>query len=449
MEAALMVIGLNHRTAPVAMRERFWIGESRRYEAMRQLAHSEGIEEAVVLATCGRTEFLLWASEPTLAANALLHFLSVEHGLKLTEWEHFYRLLDEGALAHIFRVASGLDSMMLSEAEIIAQLQSALEQARAVGASGPFLEAVLEKALNVSRRVRCETAIAQLAVSIPAAVSELAQQIFGSLSKRQVLLLGAGKTSQLCARQLIQSGAASICVINHTLEEAQEVAQELAGTAASMADRWQGLLQADVVISSSGCPHVILTREEAELIARERRHSPLVIIDIAMPRDIDPSVRGVEGILLCDLDGLEQVMKRDAAPRAAAATEAEKIVLAEARAFRSNLQTERAVPTMLALRRRLDEICRQELESFIQERGPFTREQDQALHAITRQVIQKIASSLACELKELPEKEEQERMTAAVQRLFHLETPQAALAGTRLERNEYEQRKNSAVAITH
>jgi glutamyl-tRNA reductase len=448
MQPALMVIGLNHRTAPVAMRERFWIGESRRYEAMRQLAHSEGIEEAVVVATCGRTEFLLWASEPTLAANALLHFLSVEHGLKLTEWEHFYRLLDEGALAHIFRVASGLDSMMLSEAEIVSHLQSAWEQARAVGASGPFLDAVLEKALGVSRRVRSETSIAEIAVSIPAAVSELARQIFGSLTRRQVLLLGAGRTSQLSARKLMQSGA-SICVINHTLEQAQEVARELGGSAASMTDRWQSLLQADIVISSSGCPHVILTREEAELIAGERRQSPLVIIDIAMPRDIDPEVRRVDGILLCDLDGLEQVMKRDAAPRAAAAAEAEKIVLAEAHAFRSKLQTERAVPTIVALRRRLDEICRQELESFIQERGPFTREQDQAIHAITRQVIQKIASSLACELKELPEKDEQERMTAAVQRLFHLETPQAALAGTRLERNEYEQRKNSAVAITH
>ena len=417
-----MVIGLNHRTAPVAVRERFWISEDRRYQALGRLGQADGIEEVVVLATCNRTEFLLWASEPTMAANSLLRFLSGEYGLKLCEWEHFYRLLDEAALLHIFRVASSLDSMVLGEPQIIAQVKGAWEQARNLGTTGRFLDAVLQKALTVSKRVRNETAIGSSAVSIPSAAVELAKQIFGSLEQRRVLLLGAGKMSEISARYLVNSGAGAVTVINRTLEHAEELAAKLGGTAAAFDDRWQCMVEADIVISSTACPHTILTKAEAQRIASERKSAPLVIIDIAMPRDIDPAVRDVKGILLYDLDDLEKVVKHNAVGREAAAVDAQKIVGEEAQGFRRRLQAERVVPTIVALRRRLDEICRQELESFIKEdeRGPFTKEQDQLLHAVTSQIIQKIAGSLARELKELPGKGEQEQMAAAVQRLFHL-----------------------------
>ena len=217
------------------------------------------------------------------------------------------------------------------------------------------------------------------------------------------------------------------------------------------------MLRADIIISATGCPHVVLTREEAERIATERNRVALVILDIGMPRDVDPDVRRVDGILLYDLDGLERAAKGNAAERTAAAAQAEKIVAAEAQAFRGKLQAESVVPTSVALRHRLDEICRQELECFIAERGPFTREMDQALHAITAQVTQTIASSLARELKELPEKGEQEQMTAAVTRLFHLDSkqmdatqlnsPQGALAGTRSEREN--NGRSKAVAINY
>ena len=422
LDSTLMVIGLNHRTAPVAMREHFWMSESGREHALRLLGQAEGVQEVVVLTTCNRTELLVWADEPTLAANSLLHFLSVEHGLKLSEWEHFYRLLDEAALVHVFRVASSLDSMVLGEPQIIAQVKAAWEQARSAGTTGRFLDAVLQKALAVSQRVRNETAIGDLAVSVPFAAVELARQIFGSLENRKILLLGAGKMSELSARYLKKSGAGFVCVINHTLEHAQKLAEKLGGTAACMEDRWRHLLEADIVISATGCPQVVLSRQEAEILARGRQQSPLVILDIAMPRDIDPAIREVQGILLRDLDDLEGVVHRNAAERQSAAAEAEKIVAAEAHEFRRKLQAESVVPTIIALRHRLDQICRQELESFTQEHGPFTREEDHALHALTAQVMQKIANSVARELKELPEKVEQERMAAAVERLFHLET---------------------------
>jgi glutamyl-tRNA reductase len=443
-----MVIGLNHRTAPLAMRERFWISENRRYEVLRLLQSAEGIEEVVVLSTCCRTEFLVWASEPTLAANSLLHFLAVEHGLKLSEWEHFYRLLDEAALSQIFRVTSGLDSLVLGEPQIVSQVKAAWEQARTVGAAGRFLNAVLEKALDVSHQVRHETAIEKLAVSIPTAALDLARHIFGSLEGRRVLLLGTGKMSELSARQMAENGAGSVVVIDQSATRAKELAEKLGGTAASLADRWKCMLRADIVISATGCPHVVLTREEAERIAIERNRVALVILDIGMPRDVEPDVRRVDGILLYDLEGLERAVRNNAEEHASAAAEAEKIVVAEAQAFRVKLQAESVVPTIVALRHRLDQICRQELESFIEERGPFTREQDQSLHAITAQVIQKIASSLARELKELPEKEEQEKMTAAVTRLFHLEPPKQALAGTRSEKAN-ERRKERPIAINY
>jgi len=446
-----MVVGLNYRTAPVEVRERFWISEDRRYQALAQLSRAEGIEEVVVLATCNRTEFLLWVNDITLAANSVMRLLASEYGLKLCEWKHFYRLLDEAALLHIFRVASSLDSMVVGEPQVVAQLKQAWQQAQKVGATGRFLDAVMQKALMVSKRVRNETAIGNAAVSIPYAAVELTRQIFGSLENKKVLLLGAGKMSELSARGLLNHGASSVKVINRTLEHAAELATKLGGTAIPFEERWQHMAEADIIISSTSCPHTILSREEAETLMRGRQNrgsqdpgsndqgsndrrskdQPLVIVDIAMPRDIDPAVREVQGVFLYNLDDLENVVDHNAGEREAAAADAQRILEAEALGFRRKLMAERVVPTIIALRQRLDEICRQELDSFRQENGPFSKDQDEMLNAVMSKMTKRIAGSLARELKELPEKVEQEQMTTAVQRLFHLPTPETALAGTR------------------
>ncbi len=438
-----MVIGLNHRTAPLAMRERFWIAENRRYDILRRLKSAEGIEEVVVLSTCCRTEFLLWASEPTIAANSLLQFLSDEYALKLSEWEHFCRRLDEPALTYIFRVTCGLDSHTLYEQQVSTLVKNAWEQARSVGASGRFLNAVIEKALSVAEQVRAEVKNSDTAISIPIAAVQLAEKIFGTLEGRRIVLLGIGDMSERSAQYVKNCGAKPIVVIDQSFVRAQELAAKVGGTAATLADRWTSLLQADAVICSTGCPHLILTREEAERIAEERNRVALVIIDVGMPRDVDPEVRRVDGILLYDLDGLERVVKSNRADTGDTVSEAEKIVAAQAQSFRSELRAESRVPTAVALRNRLEELCRQELDSFTAERGPFNREQDQLLHAITTQVIQKIASSLARELKEVPEKGEQEQMTAAVTRLFHLDSPLQATAGTRLATERQDPRKRA------
>lgn len=467
MEPALMVVGLNYRTAPVGVRERFWISESRRYEALIHLSRAEGVEEVLVLATCNRTEFWMWANDVTLAANSVMRLLGAEYGLKLCEWKHFYRLLDEAALLHIFRVASSLDSMVVGEPQVVAQVKDAWQLAQKTGATARFLDAVLQKALTVSKRVRTETAIGQAAVSIPYAAVELARKTLRSLEGKKVLLLGAGKMSELSARGLMNHGKGSVqvTVINRTLDHAADLAAKLGGEAVAFDDRWKHMAEADIIISSTSCPHTILMREEAEIMMRERRTRerrmnqeprfvaddsvavedqredtlpenrletrPLVIVDIAMPRDIDPAVREVKGIYLYDLDDLEVVADHNAVERAAAAIEAQKILHAEAQGFRHKLMAERVVPTIVALRSRLDEICRQELDSFKQESGPFSKDQDEMLNAVLSRMTQRIAGSLARELKELPEKVQQEQMTTALQRLFHLQPAEQAIAGTK------------------
>jgi glutamyl-tRNA reductase len=352
---------------------------------------------------------------------------------------------------HVFRTAAGLDSLFVGETQIATQIRAAWEQARSVGASGRRLGPVLDKALTVAQRVHRETSIADVMVSIPTAALNLVRQVFRSLEGRKILLLGTGSVSELCAAEMMQHGAASTVVIDRSESAAQEVATRLGGTMAPLAGWWKSMLQADIVISATGCPHVVLTEQEAERIAAGRNRVALVILDIAMPRDVDPAVQGVDGILLYDLEKIGNAMESSHnEQRKTTVSRAEEIVAAEALAFRSRLKAAaNAVPTVVALRLRLEEICRQELDSFITQEGPFTKEQGQSLHAVTAQVIQKIANSLARELKELPEREEQERMTAAISRLFHLESPKAALAGAKLgKKSEVKKNERDQSATT-
>ena len=326
LEAALVVIGVNHRTTRVETRERFWVGEGRLYEVLRQLRGAAGIEEVVVLATCNRTEFILWASDPAAASAEVQALLVRKHGLSSEEWAGFYRLVGDQALTHVFRVTASLDSMVVGEPEITGQVKSAWSKAQQAGATGRFLDAVFQKALSVSKRVRNETAIGAAAVSVPYAAVELAKQIFGSLKGRKVLVLGAGKMSELSARYLVANGASAIWVTNRTYARAVELAGKLGGCAVPFEERWKHLADADIVLTSTGCPHVILSKEDAERIRGARQGRPVFLIDIAVPRDIDPAVRDVPGVFLYDIDDLEQVVEHNLSQRHAAAAEAEKLV---------------------------------------------------------------------------------------------------------------------------
>jgi glutamyl-tRNA reductase len=426
-----MVIGVNYQTAPVAVRERFWIDEPCRRNVLQQLSRAEAVDEVALLATCNRTEFILWTRDAATASGSVLNFLTHEYGLKLSEWKHFYRKIDEQALTHVFRVASRLDSMIVGEPEIVEQVKAAWALAQQVETTGRFLDAVFQKALTVSQRVRNETAISDVAVSVTCAAVELAKQIFGSLKDRKVLLLGAGKMGETAARCLIKNGANDLRVMNRTPEHAQELAKALHGKAVPMEERLAQVREADVVICSTSCQQAILTREEVEHIVEQRDGAPLLLVDIAVPRDVDPAVRRVRGVFLYDIDDLEQVTKKNEGERKNAALEAETILAEEAKLFRAKLASERVVPTIVALRGRLDEICRQEMEAFKLEAGPLSEEQVRTLETLAARITQRISGSLARELKDQPEKVEQDRMAEAVQRLFHLEQLREAVARTR------------------
>jgi glutamyl-tRNA reductase len=426
LEPTLVVIGVNYRSAPVEVRERFWISESRRYEALVRLGRSEAIEEIVVLATSNRTEFILWTRDAASAANSVLNFLTSEYGLRLCEWKHFYRLIGEAALVHLFKVTSSLDSIILGEPEINSQMKDAWLLSQKVGTTGRYLDSVFQKAFTVADRVRAETAVGECAVSVPYAAVELARQLFGSLEERKVVLLGAGHMGELSAEYLRKNGVKDICVVNRTVEKSQEIAERLGGKAAAYEERWQAFIESDIIISATTCPHIIFTREEGEYVKQERHGRPLLMVDIALPRDVDPSVRSIHGIFLYDIDDLEQVIKRTSGVHASAAEQANHIVMTEAKFFVRKLTAEVAVPTIVALRERLDELCRQELEAFRHDVGPFTEEQEEVLKALAKRIGSRISGSLGRELNDLPGKMDQDELALAIQKLFHLPRPSPA-----------------------
>jgi glutamyl-tRNA reductase len=393
VEPTLAVIGVNHRTARVEVRERFWMNEERRTAALSELLRGEGIEEVLVFSTCNRTEFVVWG-DATLAANSVLRFLTAQYGLTLCEWRNFYRLLDEQALAHAFRVSCGLDSMRVGEGQIARKVNSAWQQARAVGSTGPCLDAILRKALAVRRRVRKETAIATCLVSAPRAAVELAGQLLGSLAHRDILLFGTGRASETAAQCLLTRGAESVCVMSRTDQHALDLAARVGIQACAFEERWTRLAAADLVISATASPEFILRADHMKPIAAQRQNHNLVLMDLGLPRNVDPAVRELGGVILYDLDDLEPTAKPQPEAREAE-LQAEKIVLAEVQSFKKELMGEGATPAIAALRHRLDEICQQELESFRLEQGPFPKDQDQLIAAVSARITHKIAGSLA------------------------------------------------------
>jgi glutamyl-tRNA reductase len=404
LEPTLVVVGLNHRTAAVEIRERFWMSGCRQAEVLSILSDGEGIEELLVYSTCNRTEFLAWG-DATLAVNSILRFLTAEYDLKLREWNSFYRLLDEQALTHAFRVACGLDSMCIGEKEIARQVTAAWKQARNTGCTGPQLDAILPKALSVRRRIRSETPLGSNFTFAPLAALRLADQIFGSLADKSVVVVGAGRIAEVTVRELVAKGAQSVRVVNRTPGRAQEMVRRIAGQTSSIQvfpldQLVKQVAGADLVIGAAAASRPLLGAEEMKQLGPERNGRKLVLIDLALPRDVDPVVREFDGVLLYDLEDLERAVEPRVVMRAGEA-DAERVIHAEVQSFRKKL-IGRRTPEMTLLRARIDEICRQELESFRMEQGPLPIDQDRLIAAVTARIANKMAGSLARELKASP-----------------------------------------------
>jgi glutamyl-tRNA reductase len=424
LDATLVIIGLDFHTSPVAVRERFWIPDDEKVGALHALTRSEGIDEVIVLATCGRTEFVLWASAPTEGANSVLRFLTRKFDLKLSDWSNFYRLVDSTALLHLFRIVNGVDSMAPGDPEIAAHVRRAWQLSQDAGTSGRFLDATMQKALSLAAHLRAGSAGAKSAVSVPHACVDFSSEVFGSLAEKSVLLLGAGKAARLAAGYYRIEGTQNFAVLGRTKEGSEILAAQLGGRAVGASQLRSELSSADIVIAATSSPTFVLTRNDLAIgLKSRRRRLPIVLIDLGLPRNIDPEVRGLPGVFLFDLDDVERALERKIENRAAI-TEIEKTLAAEVQGFCAHLLSEQDVPTVVALRHRLEEICGQELRSLEDQFGPFTEDQQHALHSLASHITQRIAGGVARKLKELPELADQEQLTEAMQRLFHLQAPQ-------------------------
>jgi glutamyl-tRNA reductase len=358
----LLALGANHKTAPLPLREKIALPDGRAARALAELVGHEAVHEAVAISTCNRTELYLVVGDPVEAESVALGILSRQAGLRPTELlGAIYSLRSSAAVEHLFSVTAGLDSMIVGEAEVQGQVKRSYEMALVEGVTGPVTNRLFRDALGTGKRVRTETDVSRAAVSVSSVAVKLAADFLGDLSGRRVLVIGAGENAELTARALRARGVEALFVANRRYDRALGLAQRYGGRAIPFDSLPGELEHADIVVSSTGAPHQIIAREELEFVAASRMGRPLVMIDLAVPRDIEPSVRDCPGIALYDMDDLQTEVARNLTGRQSEADEALVIVREEVARFEDWLDSLDVVPTISALRRRGDEIVDQVL----------------------------------------------------------------------------------------
>ncbi len=420
--ATLILLGINHNTAPVELRERLAIPTERLADATRSLLHQPGIREGIILSTCNRVELLTLQDESpeeapaTAEANkaSLLRFLHEYFAVPPNDIQpHLYEFREREAVRHLFRVASSLDSMVVGEPQILGQVKESYTIAREVGAVQSNLESLLQRTFTVAKKVRSETQIGSSSVSIASVAVDLARKIFGSLSGKTVLLVGAGKMSELAARHLIQQGASTILVANRTPARAERLAAEFAGPtvhteAISLADLYTQAPRADIVITSTGAPQKIFDRSHGQQFLHARRNRPMFFIDIAVPRDVDPRMNEVEGCFVYDIDDLQQVAAANLADRSREAQAAETIVSREVDKYHERLQSRDAVPAIKALQQQAEAVREAELARSAKRLAGLTPDQLAAVEALTRSLTAKLLHPQLTALRESARSKESE-----------------------------------------
>jgi glutamyl-tRNA reductase len=358
----LLALGVSHKTAPLDLRERLSLTEGRAVGALHELTAVPGIHEAAAISTCNRTELYLVVSDPVEAESEALGVLTRQAELRPTELlGHLYSLRAGEAARHLFGVTAGLDSMIVGEAEIQGQVKRAYELALVEGATGPILNRLFRGALAAGGRVREETSVGEKGVSIPSVAVELARRTLGDLSERRVLVVGAGETAELVARALVARGVATVFVANRHYDRAIGLAERFGGAAVRFEELPEQLQAADIVVSATNSPHHIVERDELEHVMSTRDGRPLLLVDIAVPRDVEPSCREVAGVSLHDIDDVQQIVERNASGRESEARRAEPILSAELDRFERWLASLEVVPTIASLRERSDEVVRRVL----------------------------------------------------------------------------------------
>lgn len=418
----LLITGVSHKTAPVEVRECLAFREEALPAALADLRSREGVNEACILSTCNRVEITVTTDDTVDPHSVVDSFLADHKSVSpQTIGPHVYRHEGREAIHHLFRVAASLDSMVIGEPQILGQLKGAYAAAKDCGALSGWLDGLLSRAFSVAKRVRSETGIGQMAVSVSYAAVELARKIFGSLQNRTVMIVGAGKMSELAARHLRRSGASHVFVTNRTHERAVEMAKLFQGTPVEYTRFVSMLPEVDIVIASSGAPHYILRKDDMQRVMSARRQKPMFLIDIAVPRNIEPSVNDLDNVFLYDIDDLQEVVNANLRERMKEADHAESLVAEEVERMMARMKVAEVTPLIVGIQEQLEQIRAGEIDKARRKFGPFTPDQEQAIETLTRGIINKIAHGPISELRQHAVREDGAHVVAAIKKAFHLQ----------------------------
>ncbi len=418
----LLLAGVNHQTAGVALREKLCTLLPEAKECYPLLLSYPEIQEALFYTTCNRVEVLCVSEAGEDAAQTLAAFFARHPEVApedLADSLYLYR--DQDAVRHLFRVAASLDALVVGEPQILGQVKEAYRQATRHQATGAIINRLLHKTFSVAKRVRTETGIGDHAVSVSYAAVALGKKIFGDLRGKKVLLLGAGEMAELALEHLKGQGAGSIVVANRTLERGLRLAERFGGEAVSLEEVEAQLLFADILLSSTGSPTYLLARDQVKQAMRRRKQRPLFMIDIGVPRDLDPGINDLDNVYLYNIDDLKEVVEENRERRQEAAIQAERLVAAETLKFMDWLQTLEVYPTIISLREKAQAICQAELKKTLGHLGPLTPEQEQALEVLTESITNKLLHDPIVFLKGNHHRKRGEAELALVRRLFNLD----------------------------
>jgi glutamyl-tRNA reductase len=426
----IIVVGLSHKTAPVEVREKLAVPESRLGEALSRLCSYPGIREGLLLSTCNRVEVYAIVDDLEEGYGRVQEFMADTH-LSLSSEQltpHLYWHAGDRAIAHLFRVAASLDSMIVGESQILGQLKDAFDVALTHKSTGVLLNKVVKKAISVAKRVRTETQIAAMAVSVSYAAVELAKKIFSRLSDHTVLLVGAGEMAKLAARHFLANGVRQIRVTTRNPQHATELSHQFGGTPVPFDEFPREMALADIVLVSTGASHYLLGAEEVRRAVKARMNRPMILIDISVPRNIDPAVRAVDNAFLFDIDDLKLRVEQNREERLQEGAKAEQLIVEEVGVLRQWLKSLEVTPTIVALKNRTEAICRSELDKTLSRIEPLNQRDRALIETMATAIVNKLVHGTLVTLKTEATSSSGAAFVEAARRFFNLEEEAVTLA---------------------
>ena len=418
----LVLVGVNHKTTPVEIREKLAFNQAKLEASLEELVSSPEIIENIILSTCNRVEIYARVENTDRGIQLLQDFICDYHSISRGNLDqYFYSFCDNQAVEHLFRVSSSLDSMVLGEAQILGQVKDAYSTARSFSSTGMVLNQLFEKAFNVAKKVREETGISERGVSISSAAVELAKKIFEDLENHSVMLVGTGEMAELAAKHLISYGVKTVYVANRTYERAAALAQTLNGCALDFEAFKEEMHKADIIITSTAAPTFIIQKEMMEKAIQKRKNKPIFLIDIAVPRDIAPEVNELENVYLYDIDDLQNVVNANMEERQKEAENAMDIIKHEVTKFNNWFSTLDAVPTIVEMRNRAEGMRKIEVEKNLKNMDHLSKNDKESIHLLTQSIVNKILHKPTINLKKKTQSQDGHIYLKAIRHLFHLD----------------------------